>query len=85
MTFFDKGKSSYCEDNGISQIDNGNNQDSYKEYSSCAKMSSSLSTTKDLEVIVIPKMSNPTSLVGSLSSALANRHNSQTHVFNLSL
>ena len=71
LTFFDKGKLSYCEDNGSLKIDNWDNQDSYKKYSFCKNLLSSLNTTKDLEVIVIPKLSNPTSFVGSISSTSA--------------
>ena len=73
MTFFYKGKSSYCEDNGILQIYNGDNQDRYKEYLSCVKMLSSLNTTKDLKIIVILKISNSTSLVGSFLSTSAKK------------
>merc|ERR1712238_478562 len=67
-SFIEKENSSYCEDKGSLKIDNGENQDSYKNDSSCAKVSSSLTTTKDLEVAVIPKMSNPTSLLGNIST-----------------
>ena len=68
LSFIEKENSSYCEDKGSLKIDNGENQDSYKNDSSCAKISSSLTTTKDLEVAVIPKMSNPTSLLGNIST-----------------
>merc|ERR1712238_508649 len=68
LSFIEKENSSYCEDKGSLKINNGENQDSYKNDSSCAKISSSLTTTKDLEVAVIPKMSNPTSLLGNIST-----------------
>merc|ERR1712238_567867 len=68
LSFIEKENSSYCEDKGSLKIDNGENQESYKNDSSCAKVSSSLTTTKDLEVAVIPKMSNPTSLLGNIST-----------------
>lgn len=68
LSVIEKDKSSYCKDQGSSKRDNGYNQDSYKNDSSCENLSSSVTTTQEFEVAITPKMYNLTSLFESMSS-----------------
>ena len=70
MNFFEKGKSYVYEDKVSLQIDIGDNQYRYKYNSSCVEMSSSITSTQNLEVAVMTKISSPTSLLISASSTL---------------